>query len=333
MSNNIALFFIQIIIISVLLVIIIYMLKYNISIKNEKRIGKYGVDPVKNDGISIYDKVGKWYLSLVIKLRPYVSKVFKKGYKKYEKYITNPKSSTIKSIDFITHKIIISISFCLLATFAITLQNRVITLFELIIYLILGYYILDIVLNRREKNKIKKIENQILRAVIIMNNAFKAGKSTVQAVSICAEELPEPISSEFKRMYKEMKYGLSVEVVFDRFASRVDLEEVRYISSSLIILNKTGGNIVNVFNGVERTLYDRKKLKQEQKSLTTSSNMVVKVLLVLPIIFTFIIYILSPDYFSVLFNSPLGYLVLFLLVIMFVISLFLLNKILPVRVH
>ena len=289
MSNNIALFFIQIIIISVLLVIIIYMLKYNISIKNEKRIGKYGVDPVKNDGISIYDKVGKWYLSLVIKLRPYVSKVFKKGYKKYEKYITNPKSSTIKSIDFITHKIIISISFCLLATFAITLQNRVITLFELIIYLILGYYILDIVLNRREKNKIKKIENQILRAVIIMNNAFKAGKSTVQAVSICAEELPEPISSEFK--------------------------------------------IVNVFNGVERTLYDRKKLKQEQKSLTTSSNMVVKVLLVLPIIFTFIIYILSPDYFSVLFNSPLGYLVLFLIVIMFVIYIFLLNKILKVRVH
>ena len=134
-------------------------------------------------------------------------------------------------------------------------------------------------------------------------------------------------------MYKEMKYGLSVEVVFDRFASRVDLEEVRYISSSLIILNKTGGNIVNVFNGVERTLYDRKKLKQEQKSLTTSSNMVVKVLLVLPIIFTFIIYILSPDYFSVLFNSPLGYLVLFLIVIMFVIYIFLLNKILKVRVH
>ena len=105
----------------------------------------------------------------------------------------------------------------------------------------------------------------MLRAIIIMNNAFKSGKSTIQAVEIASKKLAKPISSEFKRMHQEMKYGLSVDVVFDRFAKRINLEEAEYLSSSLTILNRTGGNIVAVFNSIEKTLFDKMKLKEEQE--------------------------------------------------------------------
>ena len=64
-------------------------------------------------------------------------------------------------------------------------------------------------------------------------------------------------------MHQEMKYGLSVDVVFDRFAKRMNLEEAEYLSSSLTILNRTGGNIVAVFNSIEKTLFDKKKLNEE----------------------------------------------------------------------
>lgn len=47
-----------------------------------------------------------------------------------------------------------------------------------------------------------------------MNNAFKAGKSTIQAVEIAKNELPEPLKYEFRKIYNDMKYGLSVDVVF-----------------------------------------------------------------------------------------------------------------------
>mgnify|MGYP004571085735 FL=1 len=324
------LFIIQVIIILILFILIIYMLKYNISLKNERRIGKYSIEPIKVNSESIYDKIAHKYTSVQKKLRPLVSKIFKRHLKRYEKY--EVASKDIKAVDYVTTKIIISISFALLTTFALVLQSRVMSLFELIIYLIFGFYIFDIILNRKEKNDKKKIENQLLRGIIIMNNAFKAGNSTIQALKIACDELPEPIKGEFSKMYKEMCYGLSVEVVFDRFAKRVDLEEAKYISSSLIILNKTGGNIINVFSSIERTLYDKKKLREEQKSLIVSSDMVVKVLFCLPIIFVGIIYLLSPDYFSVLFNSILGYLVLGIMLIMFIIYVILLRKILKVKV-
>lgn len=220
----------------------------------------------------------------------------------------------------------------LLTIFSQVFTIKVLSIYELIINYFIGYYLLDIYLFFDYKRQIRLIENELLRAIIIMNNAFKAGKSTLQAVEIASLELPEPICDEFKKMYLDMKYGLSVDTVFERFAKRVNLEEAVYLSSSLTILNKTGGNIVEVFSSIERTLFDKKKLREELKNITASANMIVKILLVVPFIFIGIIYILNPNYFDPLFSSPLGYIVIALIVVMLIIYLLILRKIMKVEV-
>ena len=172
----------------------------------------------------------------------------------------------------------------------------------------------------------------MLRAIIVMNNAFKAGKSIMQAVEIVSKDLPKPISTEFKRIYQDLSFGLSSEVAFNRFSKRVDLDEVKYLSSSLVILNRTGGNIVNVFDSIEKTLLDKKRLEEDLKNSTQASNLIVKVLMAIPVVFVLIIYILSPTYFDPLFESALGYFIVFIAWLMFVIYIYLLNKIMKVKV-
>ena len=172
----------------------------------------------------------------------------------------------------------------------------------------------------------------MLRAIIIMNNAFKAGKSTLQAVEIASHDLPQPIAKEFQKIYQDMSYGLSADVAFNRFAKRVNLEEANYIASSLTILNKTGGNIVMVFSSIERTLFDKKKLESDLKNSAAASNLVVKVLMVIPVLFVLLIYVISPTYFNPLFSSTLGYFCLFIIFIMFITYIYLLNKIMKVKV-
>jgi len=300
--------------------------------KHEKRIARYSIEPVNKRFISLFDSVKKRYDKLIKDLRGPLSKSIiikrlSKGYEKYELY-----GESDKKIDYVTNKIIIGIIFIIVVIFSQVLQGRVISLFESLISFLLGYFILDIYLIYSKKRRIKQIENQMLRAIIIMNNAFKSGKSTLQAVEIAARELDEPISHEFEKMYKDMKYGLSVDTVFERFAKRIDIEEARYVSSSLTILNKTGGNIVKVFSSIEKTLFSKKKLKEELKNLTVSSNMIVKVLLVVPIVFVVMIYLLNPNYFSPLFSSVLGYIIIALVVLMFIIYVIVLNKIMKVKV-
>ena len=324
--------FLQIIITSVLFIVIIFALRQAMLVRKERRIGYYSLEPLSDSSLSVSDKVSNWYFNFIKKQRKNLLKInyFVRRSKKYEKYIKYKNRDKIEAIDFITNKLVISLLFLILTVFSQVFTIKVLSIFELIINYFIGYYLLDIYLFFDYKRQKKLIENELLRAIIIMNNAFKAGKSTLQAVEIASVELPEPICDEFKKMYLDMKFGLSVDTVFDRFAKRVDLEEAVYLSSSLSILNKTGGNIVEVFSSIERTLFDKKKLNEELKNITASANMVIKILFAVPIFFTLIIFFLNPTYFNPLFSSPLGYMIIFIILIMFIIYILILKRIMRV---
>lgn len=324
----------KIILVIILFCIVILVIRSIITNKKVRRIGYYALEPLKDNDSSLSDKLINKYLIFVRNMRKYVGKsVFlEKGSKRYEKYIKYNSRDNIKGIDFITNKIIISIAFVILTIFSQIFTRKILGIYDYIINFFIGYFLLDIYLYFYQKKQNKLISNELLRAIIIMNNAFKSGKSTLQVLKIAADELPEPICDEFKKMYLDMKFGLSVDTVFDRFSKRVPLEEAVYVSSSLKILNKTGGNIVEVFSSIERTLFDKKKLNEELKNISASPNMIVKILLFVPIIFILLIYILDPTYFAPLFDSVLGYMIISIIIIMFIIYALLLRKILKIEV-
>ena len=328
MDKRLIVALVQVIIVFAIVIIITLFLRLNSAFKLEKRIAKYSVryDKEKNNS-SLADKIWHKYIAFVKKQRKKIRKLLPMMTSKYDKYSVG---SEYKAEDFITHKIVLSLIFLLLAIVSVSIQGKFITMLQVVFSLAIGFYVLDIyLLIANEINK-KKIENDMLRAIIIMNNAFKSGKSTVQAVEIASKKLPKPIGYEFKKIAEEMQYGLSVDTVFDRFAKRVNIEEAEYLSSSLTILNRTGGNIVAVFDSIEKTLFDKKKLKEELKNSTTVSKLVTKILLFVPIIFVLIIYLLNPDYFDPFFASPLGYILMIIILLMFMIYAYLLARIVRV---
>lgn len=328
MENSLIIILFQIILVFFLIMIITFLIRLNDTVKLEKRISKYCIKGNKvKSNMSYYDMISSKYMLFVKKQRKKINKLFPNVARRYDKYVTD---GEIRAVDYVTHKIVISIIFVFLTIIAMVIQGEFITGSQLILCLFFGFYVLDIVLWIVNKFRKKKIENEMLKAIIIMNNAFKSGMSTIQAVEIASKKLPKPINLEFKRMYQEMKYGLSVDVVFDRFAKRVKIEEAEYISSSLTILNRTGGNIVLVFNSIEKTLFDKMKLNDELKNSTTVSKLLVKILIFVPILFVLIIYMLNPTYFNPFFESSLGYLLLLICIILFTIYAILLMKIIKV---
>lgn len=329
MNKALIIILIQIVAIFAVITIITFLIMLNNAVKLEKRITKYSIRRSKKiTNISIFDNWWNRYIKFVQKQRNKMSKLFPEMSKHYDKYVTDGET---KAIDYITHKVVIAGLFCLLVIVALAIEGKLVSLFNIVVSSLFGFYILDIILMINNIFKKKKIENQIHQAIIVMNNAFKSGKSTIQAVEIASLKLPKPINMEFKRMLQELQYGLSTDIVFDRFAKRVNIPEAEYLSSSLTILNKTGGNIINVFNSIERTMFDKKKLREELKNSTTVSNLVVKILLVVPILIVVIIYMLDPSYFEPFFESTLGYILLGIAFIMFIMYAYLLEKIVKVE--
>ena len=326
-------FIIQTIIMLVLAFIIFYLIIYNKSLKIERRISKYSIESIKKKEVSFFDLLYGQYHKLVHKISKALKKssVITKYSLKYNKYISYDNEKDIVAMDFVSNKLLICLLFIVIISFARIIEGVIPSLIDVLISGLLGFFLLDIYFKFSDYIKKRQVEQELLNAIIIMNNAFRSGRSTIQAIEIVAHELKGPIKQEFKKMHLEISYGLSLDVVFDRFGKRVESEEVSYITSSLSILNKTGGNIIKVFSSIEKMLFNKRKLKQEMKSLTSSASMISKVLLFMPFVFVLFITLLNPSYFASLLNTTMGNVLLCIMVLIYALYAFVVNKIMKVR--
>lgn len=316
-----------------LLIILIYTIKYNRSLNIEKRIAPYTVKTIKDHSKSLFGNIFTFIDKIIKKISKFLEKsVFlNKIGKRYTKYVNTFGKEKDTAITIISQKIIMSFIFLVIAMISKTIRLEVLSIYEMIVPLIIGYYFLDIVYAYRYKIYRKKLENDFLQAIIVMNNAFKSGRSIVQAVELVSTELTGPIAEEFKKIALEISFGLDIEVAFKRLANRIKLEEATYLTAALSITNKTGGNIIRVFDSIEKTLFNRKKLKLELKSLTSSSRIIMYVLIFIPLIFTFVISLISSTYFLPLFSSPIGLILILIMIIIYITYIIVVKKIMNVR--
>lgn len=323
---------IQIILVLLIIGILFFILKQIQTSKLEKRFEAFSLQSNNDIEISFFDQ-----LSLIIWKKIHkLSKIFSHSAvlndyaKKYDRYIPYEEREKKENMDYISIKFSLGSFFILLNIVSIIFSANVNAMTCLFSFLI-GFFLPDMTLAIKFKKKRKQIEEDLLKAIIIMNNSFKSGRNIMQAIQIVKTELEGPIADEFGKIYLDITYGLSLEVVFNRFYERVKLEDAKSIASSLTLLNKTGGNIVSVFESIEKSFFDKKKLQNEMNSLTAASVFVFRVLVALPLIFTLVIFLLNPTYFNPLFHSGIGIFITLVILLLYINYILIIKKAMKVK--
>lgn len=329
--------FILLVIAQILLMILLYTFIYmfllnKLSIDYEKRFSSYSLTSMKDEKISLFERLYNLLWNIIKKISNILNKseLLKKYSKKFNKYISYNELNNRTGMDFISIKFIISLVIGLLYIIS-TLIRFNFDYMLLIILMIISFFSVDIYYTFSYKNRRKRIENDLLSAIIIMNNAFVSGMNIMQAVNIVESELSGDIKEEFRKINIDIKYGLSLETVFERFYNRVKIEDIKYISSSLSLINKTGGNIVRVFSSIERNFYDKKKIKDEMNSLISSSIFMFRLLLIMPIILCLIIFTVNPSFFLPLITTAIGRIIILAILVLYILYIIVVRKIMKVN--
>lgn len=333
MSSSSQILITQGLVIIILLILIVYLIRQKRIISLEKRFEKFALISVNDYEKSFFDILYDTFWKLIHRLSKWLKKsTFLTNYsKRYDKHIRYENRFNFTGMDYVSIKLLVGILLILLNIVTSMFQLVSVSIMSLLLSFIIGFFLPDIFLEIEYERKRKKVEEDLLKAIIIMNNSFKSGRNIMQAVEIVKEELEGPISDEFKKIYLDMTYGLSIEVVFDRFYNRVKLDDAKYITSSLSLLNKTGGNIVRVFGTIEKNFFNKKKLKQEMQSLTSASIFVFRILCVLPFLFILIIYLLNPSYFTPMFTTIMGRILLLFIILFYILYILVIKKVLEVK--
>jgi len=199
-----------------------------------------------------------------------------------------------------------------------------------LILFVLSSYLLEISLHLRYKKRNIEIQNDLNNAVSILTKSFKAGKTTTQSINFLIKELDGPLKEEFIIVEQDLETGLGLAESFDRMNKRTNIEDLKYIAASLSLLSVTGGNIVKVFEMIEGELLSRKKLVDEFNSLTASSKLMYKILLVLPLLIIVCMTLLNKDFFLPLINSFVGIMILTIVISLYILYICIIKKILKV---
>ncbi len=329
--NSIFIFALDLVLIYLIALICYYLSLIRRKIKIEERLNRFTISKPREeksffeDFFLVFDNFIKAISKFLYKI-----KIFNTYSLKYQKYIRKEDKELIDKMDFVSKKVLLSFVFLLILIIVKIFKTETISLIEILSALLIGFYTLDVFLLSTNKLLEREKENDLLRAITIMNNSFKSGHSIMQSIKLVATELDSPLGLEFQKMYIDLTYGLSLDIVFKRFESRVNLPDTKYITSSLTILNETGGDIVKVFESVEKTFFNNKKLSTELKNLTAASKMLYYVLLTIPIIFVLAIYLIDNTYFNPLFSSVFGYLILLISIIIYLSYIIVVRKVMKI---
>lgn len=162
----------------------------------------------------------------------------------------------------------------------------------------------------RRTRRVKAFLNEFPNALDIIVRAVKSGLPLNDAVRLIANESPEPVKMEFRRIVDSQQMGLSIPDAAMRMSETMPCTEASFFGIVIQIQSQAGGNLSEALGNLSRVLRDRKKMKAKVQALSMEAKASAAIIGALPFVVAFLVYLSSPNYMLPLFNTSVGNLIL-----------------------
>lgn len=204
-------------------------------------------------------------------------------------------------------------------------------LFGLIVT-ILGWKLPKPIVDWLYQRRIKEFTSQMIDGLNLMSNGLKSGLSVAQSMGLVTQEMPDPIRQEFGLVLSENKLGVSLEDAFTNLSKRIVCDDVEMFVTSVNILKETGGNLAETFDTITVTIRERLKLEKKIDAMTTMGYTQGMILLAVPVVMCIVLYTSDPVFMGPLFTTPVGWVILLIILGLEFAAYFMIKKIVTVNV-
>lgn len=160
--------------------------------------------------------------------------------------------------------------------------------------------------NRRFRHFAKEFPN----AVDVIVRGVKAGLPLVDCLKIIATEAQEPVRGEFKILVQDQTLGMPLDEAVQRLPERVPLAEASFFAIVIAIQSRTGGSLSEALGNLSKVLRERKKMQAKVKAMSAEAKASGGIIGSLPVIVCTLVYLTSPTYIGILFETFTGNVVL-----------------------
>lgn len=165
-------------------------------------------------------------------------------------------------------------------------------------------------LNYLKKRREKKFLDALPDAVDIIVRGIKAGLPLFDSLKVVVGDSPEPLRSEFAAIIETQTIGMPLGEACQRLYERMPLPEANFFGIVIAIQTKAGGNLSEALGNLSKVLRDRRKMAAKIQAMSMEAKASASIIGALPPIVMIMVYIMTPEYISLLWTHPTGRLML-----------------------
>jgi tight adherence protein B len=170
--------------------------------------------------------------------------------------------------------------------------------------------ILDLMIRRRRA----LLRDQMVTATIALANTSRAGLSLAQGLSTVANETPEPLANEIRRVVHEYKHGRPLAEALRAAKDRLNIDSFTLFASAVLVSLERGGRITDSLERISHSLQEIQRIERKLEVDTASGKKVVYILTGFPFFFLGLSYFMNPQGTATVFRSLLGQLILLVII-------------------
>jgi tight adherence protein B len=198
--------------------------------------------------------------------------------------------------------------------------------------LVLGGFVPYSYASYRRTKRFQKFEELFPEAIDTLARAVRAGHAFTTALELIANELSEPIASEFRKLFEEQKFGLPVRDALMNLAERVPLVDVKFFVTAVMLQRETGGNLAEILDNLSYVIRERFKIMRQVRVYTAQGRLTMMLLMGLPPVIVITMLLTSPAFIHPLFADPIGHFLVVAGIVLQTMGYFVIRKIIQIQV-
>lgn len=195
-----------------------------------------------------------------------------------------------------------------------------------------GAYLPYMFVGKAKAKRQRQLATQLPEALDFLQRILRAGHSLSTGLAMMAEELPQPLSDEFRRCYDQHSLGQPLEDCMREMARRIESTDFAFFVTAVLIQRQTGGDLSAVLGNISGMIRQRIRLQQYVKAKTAEGRFTGYILVAFPVLMFFVASGMNASYKHDLLHTDAGMMMLGAAGGLVVMGLFAIRKITTVKV-
>jgi len=180
--------------------------------------------------------------------------------------------------------------------------------------------------------RFNEFEELFPEAIDTLARAVRAGHAFTTALEMIADEISEPVATEFRKLFEEQKFGLPVREALTNLVDRVPLVDVKFFVTAVMLQRETGGNLAEILDNLSYVIRERFKILRQVRVYTAQGRLTMLLLMGMPPIIIMGMMFMNPSFIRPLFTDPIGHAMLVIGICLQTVGYFVIRKIIRIQV-